>query len=52
MGALVPTDQFRSVFDRVTLRDDQFNTEEFPPGTSGESRLLKRLLTDSNLNRQ
>jgi len=27
----------------VPLKDDQFNTEEFPPGTSGESKLVNLL---------
>lgn len=34
--------------ENVPLKDDQFNTEEFPPGTSGESKLVN-LLRDVRL---
>lgn len=52
IGEVVATNAFREVFDRVALSDAEFNTQEFPPGTSGEAKLLKRLLKDSNLNGQ
>jgi hypothetical protein len=49
IGELVETQRFRTEFNEVSLRDADFNTEEFPPGTSGEAKLLKRLLKDANL---
>jgi DGQHR domain-containing protein len=52
IGEVVATNAFREVFKKVTLRDVEFNTQEFPPGTSGEARLLKRLLRDASLNGQ
>ncbi len=30
---------FRAVFDRVSLKDKDMNTDEFKPGTSGQSKL-------------
>jgi DGQHR domain-containing protein len=41
--ALVSEDQFRRMLDRVSLKDDDFTTEKFPPGTSGEKRLYDAL---------
>jgi DGQHR domain-containing protein len=32
------------IFDRVKLADDHFTTDEYPPGTSGESKLYRLLL--------
>jgi hypothetical protein len=34
---------FDTVFERINLRDDEFNTDNFPPGTSGESKLYRTL---------
>lgn len=38
-GEMVSSEKFKSVFDRVNLNDEDFNTENYPPGTSGETRL-------------
>jgi hypothetical protein len=32
---------FRTVFDRVKLKDEDLSTDEFKPGTSGQSALRK-----------
>lgn len=40
---IVSQRDFRELFDRVDLRDQDFNTEEFPPGTSGASKLYRKL---------
>jgi DGQHR domain-containing protein len=47
IGEVVGTNRFRKVLDVVSLRDADFNTHEFPPGTSGEAKLLRRLLRDA-----
>jgi len=49
IGEVVATNAFRRIFDKVSLKDAEFNTQEFPPGTSGEAKLFKRLLQDSKL---
>ncbi len=46
----VPTiDQFHSLFDRSKMQDEDFNVDDFKPGTSGESALFHRLLADLRL---
>ena len=50
IGKVVGTRSFREVFNKISLRDAEFSTQQFAPGTSGESKLLRRLLHDSNLN--
>ena len=46
----VPTKvDFNSVFERIHFEDDYFNTDNFKPGTSGESELYRALLLDSGL---
>lgn len=42
-GQVASSKLFREVFDRSQLRDDDFNTERYPPGTSGETRLYRDL---------
>lgn len=43
-GEMVSSDQFKSVFDQVDLKEKDFNTDNYPPGTSGETRLYRDLL--------
>lgn len=45
-GSLASVEAFKREFDKVDLNWDDFNTERFPPGSSGES-LLKRTLLQS-----
>ena len=40
---------FREVFDRVRMQDEQFSTDEFKPGTSGQSALRKLLELQTRL---
>jgi hypothetical protein len=40
---------FSEVLNRVALTDDDFNIENFKPGTSGESKLYKQLMAESGL---
>ena len=39
-------ENFYQILDGSTLRDDQFTVESFQPGSSGESALLNRLISD------
>jgi len=42
----VPTrEQFDGVFKRIQMNDDEFNTDNFKPGTSGEVALYNALKT-------
>ncbi|WP_081067004.1 DGQHR domain-containing protein [Burkholderia multivorans] len=46
----VPSVQmFFEIFDRMDLRDGEFTTSNYPPGTSGESELKKALREQSKL---
>ncbi len=46
----VPTkDQFLNILKKIDLQDEDFNTENFKPGSSGESELYRTLLNKSNL---
>jgi DGQHR domain-containing protein len=49
IGDEITVGQVQSVLGRINLRDADFNTTEFQPGTSGESKLFRRLLRDSHL---
>jgi DGQHR domain-containing protein len=40
---------YRSVLDRVNLSDADFNSDRYPPGTSGATRLYRELLQKSNI---
>lgn len=48
-GEVVPKDRFASMFSRATIGDGEFNTDNFKPGTSGETALYRRLLEEMNL---
>lgn len=46
----VPTsEQFYSLLKKSTLKDDDFNTDQFKPGTAGESALARQLADELNL---
>jgi len=51
IGEVPTVQQFDGIFEQVTLGDADFSTGVFLPGTSGESALLNRLLTDSKLSK-
>ena len=48
-GEVPNTDSFLEVFKKVPLKDKYFNTENFVPGTSGESELYGVLLKESGI---
>lgn len=49
VGEFVPKSKFLELLQKVNIGDDQFVIAEFPPGTSGETKLYKRLLADTNV---
>ena len=44
---VVSTSEFAQLFDKVELRDEDFNPEQFLPGSSGSTKLY-RLLTEQS----
>ncbi|WP_417492036.1 DGQHR domain-containing protein [Maricaulis sp.] len=48
-GELVKMSAFYAMFEPVTLTDADFNTQIFPPGSSGERGLYHRLMQDVGL---
>jgi DGQHR domain-containing protein len=48
-GEVPPKLKFVEVFQRIKIKDQEFNTDNFPPGTSGEVRLYNALRDAANL---
>lgn len=46
---VVTREQFGKFFDRVQMSDEDFTTDRFPPGTSGEAALYNRLMQETGL---
>ena len=42
-GEVPTTEQFSKVFARIQMKDDEFTTDNFNPGTSGEVALYHAL---------
>jgi hypothetical protein len=48
-GNVPKTQDFQYIFSKIDLKDDDFSTDTFKPGTSGESYLFQRLLKKSGI---
>lgn len=48
-GGMVTTDQFYSIFDRTSLENEDFNPQNFIPGSSGASALNKALIEQTGI---
>jgi DGQHR domain-containing protein len=48
-GEVPPREKFDGIFKRIEMKDDEFNTDNFKPGTSGEVALYHTLMTRSGL---
>jgi len=46
IGTVPDVSEFASILDPVTLKDSDFTSSKFPPGTSGETMLATRVLAD------
>ena len=46
---VISMNEFRSLFERVDLRDEDFNVTRFPPGSSGASELYRELRRQTGL---
>jgi DGQHR domain-containing protein len=49
-GDVVARDRFEVVFERSKFTGEDFNTDNFKPGTSGEAKLRNELIAQLNLN--
>ncbi len=49
LGSMVSKTAFDGLFHGIKLSDKDFNTEAFPPGTSGQAKLFARLLDETGL---
>ena len=48
-GEMVKTAQFLKLFERVRLKDEDFNPQRFIPGSTGASELSKALVGDTGI---
>lgn len=48
-GKAPKTEKFYEIFHKINLKDDHFTTDQFKPGTSGESWLYHTLCNESKL---
>ena len=46
---VAPSADFKVIFDRVKLRDEDFTPETYKPGTSGQAGLYHKLVLDTRL---
>lgn len=50
IGDVISKDEFKSIFDSINIEESDFNTQNYLPGTSGQTKLYKDLLEKSYLN--
>ena len=48
-GGVPSTDSFYTIFNRVDMKDEDFNTTDFKPGSSGEGKLVSVLREQSRV---
>ena len=48
-GAVPKREEFEKIFQRIKMEDEDFNTDNFKPGTSGEVALYNTLKTKCNI---
>ena len=49
VGDIPSVDKCSSVLEEINIEDDDFNTDQFKPGSSGESALYRLLISESGL---
>lgn len=47
---LVTIEDFQNIFDKIEIEDQELNKDNYMPGSSGQSKLYKELLKQSELN--
>jgi hypothetical protein len=45
----LPTAEFKAIFDKVKLNDDEFTPDRFKPGSSGQSELFQKFQADTKI---
>jgi hypothetical protein len=50
IGTVVPKDYYKALLDKTSLKEKDFNRENFLPGSGGQSKLYNQLLEESGLN--
>ncbi|MGB7586663.1 MAG: DGQHR domain-containing protein [Terriglobales bacterium] len=46
---VIPTAEFKAIFDQVKLRYDEFIPDNFKPGSGGQSQLFKKFMSDTKI---
>ena len=49
IGSVVPEETFRLIFDKVKLTDEEFTSDKFKPGSSGQGSLFGLLCQQTHL---
>ncbi len=49
IDSVIPTAEFKAIFDKVRIDDAEFTPESYKPGSSGQAQLYNQLLTYSHL---
>jgi len=49
IGEVITKEEFKTIFDRIELKEEDFNKERYVPGSSGLGELYKDLLHQSGL---
>ncbi len=50
IGAVVPKEHYKALFDRTTLEERDFNRENFLPGSGGQTKLYNQLVDECEIN--
>ena len=50
-GEMVSVENFEEILRRIKLKDNDFNRDNFVPGTSGATKLYNKLMEDARLDR-
>jgi len=49
IGEIISKEQFYLIFERISINEDQFNKDNYIPGSSGQGQLYRELLSKSGL---
>ena len=49
IGEVISKEDFKTLIDRVNIVDEEFNRENFLPGSGGQSKLFKLLKEQTNI---
>ena len=49
IGDVISKEEFKIIFDRITLQESDFNKEKYVPGSSGIGELYRDFLKQSGL---